>query len=740
MNFKKFSILLILLIAMSLTCVSAASDDGAVGDGAVYYEVNNEMSNSEMNSVGESTGQSALNFNAGTYYGGSLNVASNTAVQSSGNSVITGQASENEAVSQGNDDILGDGVGSVSDIQSKIDSASDGGIVDLGTNKVYNVYKEQITINKKITLTGNNVTIIGSASYGVISIRSASDITICGITFQNPVDLPNYGNRTFSGKAIYTQASKNIVVDNCKFINYAYGVEFTSSTQYSTVKNSWFNGATTGVSGYSGSGTKAIQLMGSKNINIINNTFYGQIYDALSIASGSGNVIIENNEFINNTFAIFYGGASTEGNKITNNKFITCGMINTTYYNDYTKQTYVIYFDDLPYIGLQKASNDIEIKSNEFSVKSNNLIIYSEAENTAHGYPSTYGGINITDNLVKKADENVSNIVFYHLKVDSSLSLNPTDDVVIKNNNFTDIEDVNNFKFEFASIETQGNDITIPKGKIDTYLAVDYVKDGRVIIALYNLEGVEIAGQSISYTINGGETQTATTNEYGYIYIDNLEGSVNLDVAFKGNDDYYASSLSATLQLSVVQAPTQITASAFTVYAIKAKSTYYKFTLKDSTGNPLAEKEVTVSFNGVLYTVKTDTNGVGSFKIPIATAGKYQTTISFTGDSEYKGSVAVSTIKISKQATKLTVAKKTFKKSATKKVTAVLKDSSGKALSGKKVTMKVNGKTYTAKTNSKGVATFTVKITKKGTFTATTKFAGDSYYTAKSATSKIIVK
>lgn len=133
-------------------------------------------------------------------------------------------------------------------------------------------------------------------------------------------------------------------------------------------------------------------------------------------------------------------------------------------------------------------------------------------------------------------------------------------------------------------------------------------------------------------------------------------------------------------------------------------------------------------------------NGIVSFDLPTSAAGKYEVTMAFTSDSSYKGSVATSTINIVKYATKLTVTKKTFKKSAIKKVTVVLKDNAGKVLSGKKVTMKVNGKTHTAKTNSKGVATFKIKLTKKRTFKATTKFAGGSYYTAKSVTSKIVIK
>ena len=58
-----------------------------------------------------------------------------------------------------------------------------------------------------------------------------------------------------------------------------------------------------------------------------------------------------------------------------------------------------------------------------------------------------------------------------------------------------------------------------------------------------------------------------------------------------------------------------------------------------------------------------------------------------------------------------------------------------------KVTIKVNKKTYTAKTNAKGVATFKLtKLTKKGKYTANVKYAGSKYYNAKSVNVKITIK
>ena len=88
---------------------------------------------------------------------------------------------------------------------------------------------------------------------------------------------------------------------------------------------------------------------------------------------------------------------------------------------------------------------------------------------------------------------------------------------------------------------------------------------------------------------------------------------------------------------------------------------------------------------------------MASITLPKLNAGKYNIHISYGGAKvtkklTVKHIVSLNTVKVKKSSKKLTLTAKLAKK-----------------LKGKTVTFKFNGKTYKAKTNSKGIAKVTVK-------------------------------
>lgn len=295
--------------------------------------------------------------------------------------------------------------------------------------------------------------------------------------------------------------------------------------------------------------------------------------------------------------------------------------------------------------------------------------------------------------------------------------------------------------------------INTTQSRLDTTLVCDIDGENNFVVTLKDSEGNPVSGP-ISVTVNGGEVIPYDVDNGAFTIpldelIGDLTGKVTIKAIFADTDSLVGSSdelstlvvvKTETVEVPVAINPaaTTIDANALTATAKVAKT--LSVTLKDANGKAIANKTITYSINGVTKTAKTDANGIVKIAVNQAKAGTYYYSICFLGDNDYKSAFKTVKVTVNKQATKAVFKAKTFKVKATKKVSFTLKDASGKAIKGKKITFKVGKKTYTAKTNAKGVATVKVKLTKKGKYTVTAKFAGDSTYKAITKKAKITVK
>ena len=248
----------------------------------------------------------------------------------------------------------------------------------------------------------------------------------------------------------------------------------------------------------------------------------------------------------------------------------------------------------------------------------------------------------------------------------------------------------------------------------------------------------------IAVQIGTSNYTVSVTNGNGSQAVTGLTaGTYNATAIFKSNGIFNDSTKNTTFTVNPKVA-TVITASAVTTTYATSKNIVV--TLKDANGNALANKTVTVVFNGATKTLTTNDKGQASLAIGTALAPKtYPVTLSFAGDSTYLASIGSVKVVVKKAKSVLTAKKKTFKVKKANKYSIVLKSDKKKALKKVKVTLtgKFKGKKIklTVKTNAKGKATFNLKkLTKKGKFTATIKFAGNKYYNAVSKKVKITVK
>ena len=274
----------------------------------------------------------------------------------------------------------------------------------------------------------------------------------------------------------------------------------------------------------------------------------------------------------------------------------------------------------------------------------------------------------------------------------------------------------------------------------------------KIVVNLTDALGNPLPLTDFKYTIDGVEA-TATTDENGIAEIDRvIDGKLTIKFNYAGDNTYNGEN--STIQIINHKTPeklaTNIVSNDFNQTAVDfyhgERGRYFTVTLKDQNGNVLANKPVSIGFNGVVYNLTTDENGVAKLQINLAWSGIYTFAIAFLGDDNYNGSFVVNKITISPKVSNIAVSGvNPLKVRAYRTLTFVLKGTnaldSKKSVNGvnKKITVKVNGKTYTLKTDKNGKAFLKLRFTRVGTYTITTQFAGDGIFNGKTTSTKIKV-
>ena len=289
------------------------------------------------------------------------------------------------------------------------------------------------------------------------------------------------------------------------------------------------------------------------------------------------------------------------------------------------------------------------------------------------------------------------------------------------------------------------------------FVNITIYDDLRITAVLMDQFGDPIANAPITCTI-GSANSTVTTLADGSFTVQVVDDEVS-EISYAGNEGILPTSFSVTLKgisPAIVRTESRfnITGNSITIkgYAIDKKAgetgMTYATELLDINGNPISNVTIQFAINDKIHSRVTYENGsFEPYVLNMLRAGRYTLAFSFGGNDQYNSTFAVVCVDLDKKPITIKASAKTYKASAkTKKYTATLSTIAGSSADGKvhlrtglKVTMDINGKSYTGSTNSKGQVSFNLQLTKKGTYNAKISYAGDQTYNSASKTVKITI-
>ncbi len=376
--------------------------------------------------------------------------------------------------------------------------------------------------------------------------------------------------------------------------------------------------------------------------------------------------------------------------------------------------------------------------------------IYFESFNTNNIYVSPLE--NVTETILFGSDAEIingyGNAYYVILKtVDGDFIENATVEFNVKGNKYYSTTDSRGravlnalfnpgafevkAKFEGSSNLTKAyvtNHIRI-SGEPVYLLSQDVVKSfhngTHYYVALFDALGSPMVGKTVNFIFNN-ETYNETTDGDGFAVFEVWfgPGEYNITAFYQGSypDEHRSVSNNITVLTTLVS-------SNVTKY-YNGKTVMYA-TFSDFSDNALNGTDVLLNINGVTYKVKTDECGIATLPIYL-NAGSYDLNIlnTVTGQVEKYNVNVLPTILSSNLV-------KYYKGSANFKAT--FKDKNGKLLKNTKVKFTLKGKTYSVKTNAKGVATLKINLNPgKYTITAWNTKTGEKHSNKITVKTRII--
>ncbi len=278
------------------------------------------------------------------------------------------------------------------------------------------------------------------------------------------------------------------------------------------------------------------------------------------------------------------------------------------------------------------------------------------------------------------------------------LSINNTEKLEKSLTNTVKLEKSKTVKVTPSKISIKASDMKI------------HYKDGsKFTVTVKDSSKKAIQKIKVNFAING-KTYTKTTDSKGKasLTINLNSGKYTITTTFSGSSKYAAKSVKNTITVkSTIK-------SGNLAKFYKNKAAYYS-TFYDKKGKLLKNTAVKIKINSKAYSLKTNKKGVAKLAVDLK-PGTYSVTSVNSKTSE----TATHTITIYSliYTTDLTMKENDGSKFCVKVLNSYGKDSPNKI-----VTLKVNGKTYTPKSDSKGFATQTIDLP-QGTYSITTEYDG----------------